>query len=327
VDAALAGVIALTLGSCSDGQDDVASLGEPSAPAGWSHATQQPALAQTFAACLRDGGLPATTQPVEWDSAQEEVAFATDEPYIMSLDGAFGTLTMVATEQAIAEERVNDDYDRLLLLASKYNPVFLEGIVTADAPGGPPSPEPVAEEPRPFLFIGDADHSPALANCLRQTGYSGPVYPDETTAELQRRQRLAEVGADWADCARQNGYPQVDDPGPASADGPEPAVILPGEITESELAILLAACPAVDQVTRTAYAQAVAALGENPDPAEVDELSREFIADDPIIDFDIAGASQGSDANEENSLRQLRLREMVGRSVTDWITGGDPNAH
>ncbi|MCL1898397.1 MAG: hypothetical protein FWG16_06205 [Micrococcales bacterium] len=110
-----------------------------------------------------------------------------------------------------------------------------------------------------LLFIGDKDYSEVFNHCVEETGYTPPVdEPMDPAEELAVKRRNASAGAEWARCARENGFPWISDPDPPVADGMKTwgQVWLPFETTVEELSALLALCPNFDREAQEAFDRA-----------------------------------------------------------------------
>jgi len=122
----------------------------------------------------------------------------------------------------------------------------------------------------PFLFVAETDHSEAFAACIDQTGYIPVEYLADSVEELAHKQKVAQAGAEWATCARENGYPAIKDPNPPKADNWEtsPAVLLPEDITPDELRYLLVVCPNFDREAEEASHEAWKQSGFDSETAQ-----------------------------------------------------------
>ena len=98
-----------------------------------------------------------------------------------------------------------------------------------------------------ILIVEGQDRSSIMSRCVEQSGY------DETVVFNANNPDLVEVAWDklrliatneWAQCARENGYPTVKDATmPDDSVNADPIALLPATITEAELRRLLTACP------------------------------------------------------------------------------------
>lgn len=268
-----AAALALTAG-CSPG-GDVATLHNSPSPG--QAGTSQADRAEAMAACLRAGDVPASTVPMDdwpdlaWVSIDSPHAVASQLPAGDNLIQASGEEQVVGIE---AEQ------DQLPALSAKYTD---------------PDQALSAGEFQPYLVIGATDFTEVLVKCLDQTGYANPEPPPADPAdELREKQAQAEVTARWAGCARANGFPNTKDPQPPVADNfeTESRALLPVTITESELSVLLEACPPYDVAAHEAWDQAIRDRGWL-NPLEEEQLD-ELVAAvgypyDPAIGFDFPG--------------------------------------
>jgi hypothetical protein len=140
-----------------------------------------------------------------------------------------------------------------------------------------------------LLIVGDVDLSADYSACIAETGYMEPGYAADLAENLKWRQAFADAGAVWATCARTHGYPELIDPDPPRVgdDEPDPAVLLPGDISESALRELLQVCPVFDRAIQEAFDKNAS---QDPDlvPEEMDDYPIW-----PIVDFDFDGALYG----------------------------------
>jgi hypothetical protein len=134
-----------------------------------------------------------------------------------------------------------------------------------------------------FLIIGDVDHTDTWVKCLDESGYKEPPVVITRAEELEQKQRQAADGVEWAECARQNGYPSLADPESPVADDfrTTPTVALPSTMTEDALRELLVECPAFDldkwEVWEETLERDPTALTDEMTPAQ------------PVIGFDTPG--------------------------------------
>jgi hypothetical protein len=259
--AALAPGLALAAGGCS-ADDDVATLTTDGQVGGGA---SQPETARAMVACLQAAGVPAHQEAVGDPAGQQAVAFPIDEHYLVSYGaGAVRSGGFDLTEP-------DAEGLRLRAMAEKY--VGAEGGNQAEAP--------------PFLFIGAADHTEAWAECLSQTGFTEPAWREDPAVELEAKQRELDATVAWLDCARANGYPDLEDPAPIKADGyaTQPLALLPADMGEAELRRLLAACPNFDRAAHlSAHRELVETLGAGGEvPAGYPGFA------DPAIGFDVPG--------------------------------------
>jgi hypothetical protein len=98
-----------------------------------------------------------------------------------------------------------------------------------------------------ILLVDGRDESPVLAGCVEQSGYDERAVFDSSGSdpveEALDRLRLAATN-EWAQCAREHGYPLVKDAQmPADVVNADPIALLPTTISEPELRNLLGSCP------------------------------------------------------------------------------------
>ncbi|MDR0594545.1 MAG: hypothetical protein LBG60_15115 [Bifidobacteriaceae bacterium] len=339
--------VGLALAGCGQGEDVASLTGEGGKDgksgkgdtALLSAEAEQGAAAEDFAACLKEAGVP--HQIADWDeSGQKYVDFSSgDQPMAMSYGGEYGSQWGGIGE---TDAEYQDSLESLVPLVEKYDPalaaqigqnggatsavVITEGEAEAASPG--------AEEPEPvvrFLVVGQTDYTEAFVKCLDQSGYTEPVFTTDPADELKDKQRIAEATAEWANCARQNGYPDLKDPDPPVADNYEtyPNALLPGDITEQALRDLLAACPNFDAAKTKAYEEAMAALGDNPSEADWAEFDEKWDMTQPSIDFDVPGLqglAAGEEPDQETMDRLMALYEVLYEASNDYWTAQEAAA-
>jgi hypothetical protein len=212
---------------------------------------------------------------------------------------------------------------QLATLVTKYDPAQAEAMsggtgdgATAISLSGAAAAveEPDEELPR-YLIIGDQDHTETLVKCLNESGYQPPVYQQDPAEELRQKEKTAKDTAEWAKCARENGYPGITDPDPPKADEwqTSPSVTLPGDITEDALRALITACPTFDPEAQKAFDDKLEALGNNPNSTEADwSKIWEESPSSPQIEFDIPGMNgEGAQPEEADWERINKLYEIL----------------
>ena len=98
------------------------------------------------------------------------------------------------------------------------------------------------------LVVNGRDYSDAYGSCHHESGYTELGKPglDTTEPDELTKQAMMKASADWAECARSNGWPQVADPvwTPGQPGVPSmPIVLLPASTTEEQLRALIGVCP------------------------------------------------------------------------------------
>ncbi|MDR1078962.1 MAG: hypothetical protein LBL55_09955 [Propionibacteriaceae bacterium] len=115
------------------------------------------------------------------------------------------------------------------------------------------------------LVIDQVDYSTAYATCLDASGYHQPAAVSDPEAETGQSEAIRQESNRWADCARQNGWPDVADAGPVGLSGLS-EVVIPSRIDEAGLRALLTACPPYDAAGYAVAAEAWA-QGDTDYPA------------------------------------------------------------
>ena len=128
----------------------------------------------------------------------------------------------------------------------------------------------------------------------------------------------------WLKCARDNGYPQLEDPPAPQVDdySTQTMALLPGDMTEAQLRELLEACPNFneeDHLGADELHQEMLATGADMSADEMFEALVEAFPGsiDPVIGFDVPGfdgdthdgAMDGLSDADRNRLS--RLREII----------------
>jgi hypothetical protein len=134
------------------------------------------------------------------------------------------------------------------------------------------------------LFVGERDLTETWIRCAEDTGYVTPVYANDPNEELVDKQRIAQAGAAWAECARSHGFPTTKDPQAPVADDwtTEPTAVLPASVTEIELRALLDECPTFDRAARMDGDLRLA-----KDPGLSEEEYEEMKGTEALIGFDV----------------------------------------
>jgi mRNA interferase MazF len=273
----LALVLAAALAACTGGGRDreVASMGGGATAA---PGLTQPEQAEALASCLQNAGIPAVAVPIEDDPSQVWVQLETSHASESRLpDGDY--LRAFSTEEW--DPDFDAEWEQLGDLTAKYT------VEDQQRAGGGEMP--------PYLVIGRTDHTEAFTACLKQSGYSNPLPPPADRAEeLRGKQGEAQASAAWAQCARDNGFPDTKDPAAPVADNyaTQPTAVLPATIAEGDLRQLLEDCPPIDPTAEAAWEEARAAGGyQNPmSEAEWAELTAQTpYPYRPAIGFDYPG--------------------------------------
>jgi hypothetical protein len=280
-------------------------------PSATNSFAEQASAAEEMATCLQRLGVPSRAQSDGVSQGQKQLVFDTDDAHLWSLgDGTGGALAAAGT---ISQDEWRSQYSRLEELASKYEP----------GDGAQPV----------YLFIGEEDYSEPFAECLAKTRYREPVYEEDPRQELVFKERQLEATLDWVKCARNNGYPSIEDPSPPQADNwsTQPMALLPGDLTADEVRKLLDNCPNFDQQTYQNMFDDLIELGpEASDEERDDVLLRYQDSAFPLIGFDLPGCdgAAGSETSEASDLdtgnpdylRCLDLRGVLTESENEFVS-------
>jgi hypothetical protein len=301
--AAAAGLVAATLAvvasACAD-RSDVASLGSE-APGEDSGAVQRE-VAQAMADCLHEADVPAVVKDLDDAANQAEVAMEEGEEIwqicteVGCTMGGGAALSDSAREAALRE---------LQVLGEGRDAAATE-----------------TEPARPWLIIGADDLSDAWRTCAAATGYAEPTWSEDPGEEMRSKERTAQAGVAWAECARLNGYPATKDPAPPVADdwATTPTVALPADITLEQFDALLDACPPYDLEGHAAADDQAEA-----DPELTEEEYQELVPADPQIGFDLPCAN-GSAAvcDDETWAKYNPYHQRVEERWNNYLAGRQP---
>jgi hypothetical protein len=98
----------------------------------------------------------------------------------------------------------------------------------------------------PALMIDGVDYSEEYAKCLAQSGYDEQRAQGSVIQNPVLVQQQLAANNKWAQCARENGWPDVKDSVVPEDDMMMPVVYLPSGITDDQLRQLIDACPNFD---------------------------------------------------------------------------------
>ncbi|MDR0625792.1 MAG: hypothetical protein LBG11_00805 [Bifidobacteriaceae bacterium] len=291
----LALAAALSLAACGKGED-VATLGGKNKDSGASANEEQAKAADAMVECLNAAKIEAKTYTDKSLKGQKQLEIVTDEAYTMSFADGGGMAS--AGNAQLSDAEYEAAYAHLDELAAKYQPSEAEwasyeaAIEQAEKEGKDIDSVP-APESKSYLIIGEVDHSEAFSKCLKESGYTEPVYENDPDEEKKQKELVLEATTNWIKCARDNGFPDLADPAPAKADDwqTNPTAILPGTITEAELRTLLEQCPNFDRETNEAMFEEMIKLGPDASDEEMSKLYEKYAdeATDPNIGFDLPG--------------------------------------
>ncbi|MDR1824402.1 MAG: hypothetical protein LBR27_03580 [Bifidobacteriaceae bacterium] len=331
--AGLAFLATAALAGCSSKSDDVATLegkavasaSGQAGPAGQS----QKERAEYMARCLTDAGVPAGLDEEGWGGDQASLVLEPEEPALLCTAATWGCRIFTAGSY---EEQMNADEAEWEEAWALYEDVFdewneprVEAVASADAEDSAAFDAAVTKDDLTSAWAGKAsqllylgkDYGKEYDQCLAESGYTEPEWQTDPTEELKDKQKTADAGAEWAACARENGFPQVQDPAPPVADEwqTSPMVLLPSSITEEQLRALLQVCPSFDEEANSAaddaYDQAWEEHGNDDSfdwGAFYDSLD---YPTQPEIGFDTPGYDGNWDAMEDvDPATQERLEKL-----------------
>jgi hypothetical protein len=283
------------MGGCAGEDEGVASISGQSDTV-TVDGERQRATAEAMARCLTDASVDARTRELEDGPRQLEVLPADDGPLwqLCWVDGC-----TLGGGQGLPADDVRATVMRFEELGSGRDPV---GSAAGDIH---------------WLIVDAVDRTDAWNSCASATGYSRPTFHEDPTAELQRKTRIAAAGAQWAACARENGFSDTRDPDPPVADNWEttPSATLPGDITSEQLRALLATCPAFDTTARAA-----ADLALTQDPGLTDDEYWRIAGENPSISFDIPCAEESGDGCGDADLsKEMGLYQVLEEDQNRYL--------
>jgi len=267
---AMALLASMTLSSCTQDNPDLPTLGgSPTSIA----STDLEAIAKTYYDCMTDAGIK-----VELEQNNQ------------------GQLAVVNFVGATTVMWRSPNGDGGSMLAEGSNDQDVEDFQSSTGDG-------------PALMIDGVDYSKQYGQCLTESGY------DERTAwgnfEMDPVQIEKQITSNniWAECARENGWPDIQDSIAPDDKAITPTVVLPLTITDDQLWQLLAACP-------------------NVDPDQVKEMQQWRQIDptgfpddylpDPCIDFDVPGMSSPNGPEQADLDRMIHLIDIVSQSRENY---------
>jgi hypothetical protein len=288
------------------GDDGVASLNNDNPDSGQGTQLER---ATAMAECLQAAGVEVEAR-IDQDGKQADLDFGSKRSWSIALGtGGYGTSWGMdhETNQQATEDNMNSMTDEY---SSDSSPVF--------------------------LIIGDQDHTAAFRECLANTGYTEPDWSMTPAQELQEKEQRLEAITNWIKCARDNGYPDLQDPPTPKADNwdTQPMALLPRVTTETELRALLKACPNFNEQDTKAGLDELNAAGYNDLPtAQARELWDEMVAKypglvSPSIGFDRAefdgglafSRGEGISQDQAEYERLTKLVDIIGQAEQDFLT-------
>jgi hypothetical protein len=293
--------LGLTLSGCTK-DDGVATLGGKGKKGTNSEASQQAEAAEKMARCLTAAGVKTTAEDA--DEGQKSITFVTDSIWGYSIDGLSSFMGGGESMEELTEAEWEAAQKRFDELTAKYQgsvpeELALEPEVADSAPPEDPSaaatdaPEAEMVEGQPFLVVGETDHTKAFVKCLKESGYTEPVYHADPAQELKDKKAVVEATTEWLKCARENGYPNLKDPPAPKADEYEtmPMALLPTDLTEADARALIKVCPVFDVEAHKKYDSEMAKLNESGtwDEKKWEKIENEFAVVDPNVGFDAPG--------------------------------------
>ena len=197
-------VLVVAFGGCASTRPDLPTIsGHPR--------STSPALAvvaKSYFDCMTDAGLSANLYP----NSQGQLA-------VVQIDG---NIVLIRSADGSLNGSGNAPIDELTKLLAEFQS---------------------NNDTQPALIVDGIDYSEEYARCLATSGY------DENTAQgLDQYNDLlirlqVEANNRWAACARENGWPMLEDSTMPTSPSESPTVTLPSSITEDQLRTLLSACP------------------------------------------------------------------------------------
>jgi hypothetical protein len=213
----VASISLATLGACDSSEDpEVATLETE----GGKDATRSPQRrgAEAYYDCLIAAGLPATLEPIDngdafvaWEETGHDVLVSTP------LDGGMSLPGKSDPDDPAFEDMANEFWNS------------------------------VAADNTYALMIDGVDHSDTLESCYTESGYVAPGSVMDPGEELKAKQAFADATNTWIECARDNGFPNMQDV-TAEVDNwaTSPDAVIPLATPSEVLRAALEACPNFD---------------------------------------------------------------------------------
>jgi hypothetical protein len=289
-----AAVAAGGLVACSGDSPDLPQVGDATLSAS-ADTSDTVAQAKAFHDCLSDAGL--------------EVGYQNDTngaPTIVIFTGAAKVLGIDPdgipyTSQAVSESEFQDYLAQL-----------------------PDDSDQVAD-----LRVDGQDYTDVWVSCHQSSGYStmnainGILNSPFGTDMFQK---LVLASNDWAACARENGFPEVQDAHlPQARDLTQvPTALLPASITEAQLRALLETCPNFDAARMKANDLLALQMNQSD---QLDQLPEGFYLP-PSIGFDYPGFNgEGGDISgasvapgDQTAQRLTGLLDVLNEALMDYYS-------
>ena len=323
--AALTVVGVVAAGAACDDGEGVASLGEDTAVTTGDLIAEQARGAEDLVNCLAGVGIEANLDP--WGDGQFYVQPVFDEVYLLGWGGTSPGLPDGLTD-SIVELASKDDP----MIASQYDPIRFP----QEEPWNQASPSEedivaALSEIPPYLIVGQQDRTAEWAQCLESSGYADPVnYPDPDQ-EVANKQAYLQPTLDWIACAREHGYPEIEDPFPVKADEyqTDPTAVLPIDMTGDQLRALLEVCPNFDQAAYDAWQADLLALGTDYTAEQYEEVMGRYPVG-PNIGLDAPGLDgdhrPGVETDAPESANAMVLFEILREKREAW-EAANPNPY
>ena len=163
------------------------------------------------------------------------------------------------------------------------------------------------------LMINGVDRSTEYGQCLTESGYDEVAAWGDTTRDPAQTERQVTANNKWAECARENGWPDIQD-STLLNDVDWPTVVLPLTITDDQLRQLLEACPNFNP-------ELVQWWQDNPAATSYPD---DYLPD-PSISFDIPWMSAGQgpdwtpDPQEQADIdRMHHLNDILNEQMNEY---------
>ena len=207
---AAVGVGTIGLTGCTE-KHDLPTLGGPTVSSG----SGLEAIAKTYYDCMNDAGMP--VQLIKNMQDQLAVVQFSGEHDVMWYSPEGGTGATSSKEDNAADQQAMDEF-----------------FATA------------SENAVPALVVDGVDHSDVFAQCLAESSYNDINAWGEYQQDPAEMQRQVDSNNKWAACARENGWPDIQDSSVPTDNNTWPVIKLPSTITEDQLRQLVDACPNFD---------------------------------------------------------------------------------
>jgi len=286
---ALTGVLALTLtlslGACTKDSPTLPSAGGPTVANGGGG--DLVTVAKAFHDCLTDAGLPAT--------------------YAKDLNGQPTRVTFDISVKALGIDPDGTPFKNDGVTDTEMSDFFKNRDMST-----------------PVLEIDGIDKTDIWTKCYASSGYNvQKIVEDALKAPVISSiiQMYVDASNKWAQCARDNGFPETKDAVMGSILAQAPAALLPPSITEPQLRDLLTKCPNFDAEQMQQSNDKMGQIDQS-DPSKITIPEGLYLP--PSISFDypgFRGLSAEQPGNDATSQKLTQLMTILMQAYNDFNAG------